>query len=142
MIEITYEKLRDPFFYRAMVKLANSDAIRKPKALLGVAKIFSAVQKEWKLGDEIHTKLLDRFSEKDEGGENKRVPGETDRIVLKTDSKDEYLAADKEFKAMTCQIESHKISFDDLSEVGLTPCDVAALEPFLDVSSAEGLSLA
>lgn len=122
---LTYKDISKPAFLTGMRKLIRSDKFKDPKHAYNIARIGTLLDSELKTFQDLHSKLMKKI--RDAKPENDAEPTDTDKATLEA-----LKAEDDRFNEVSFTLERHKIDFGDLTDIGLTPGEIMALEPLLD----------
>ncbi len=123
-LSISYKDLSNPAFIAGMRKIANHSGFKEPKVRYNIARLTSLLEQEIKIFLKLGKEIRDR--RKAYKPENERAPTEADLAKL-----DEFREEEVKFAEVSFVIERHKVDFDDLSTIDITPAEIAALEPIL-----------
>lgn len=134
MLTLKLEFLNNPVAMAAIRKLANTDKLDAPMAYR-VGRIAARVDREMETVRPSCVAVLKKYTVKDEKGEVKGWPGGPFEFAPGDEAKH-----DEEMKALMKEEFSekvHKVPLSCLTKVGLTPIEVIALEPILEVDLPE-----
>jgi hypothetical protein len=138
-ITIDFKILNSAAFNEAIQMLSARNDFSDFQAAYNVAKIKKGIDAELKTAREMFAKWTEEFFEKDENGQNKFAaqPGPVTPFEIKEGMKDQFDAQMEKFLATEVKIGASAIRRSDLGRIVLSPNQVVALEPILDLSSFE-----
>lgn len=142
-ISLDFKILNSAAFNEAMQMLSARNDFSDFQAAYNVAKIKKAVDAELKTAREMFAKWTEEFFEKDENGQNKfaEKPGAVTPFQVKEGMQEQFDAQMEKFLATEVKILASAVKRADLGRIVLSPNQVVALEPILDLSSFEPVSL-
>lgn len=121
MIELTAGELRSPGFNQALQKLATSEGLDFPTSY-NISRILKKLGSEQTTLNELYGKLLKKWGESDDGGENYKIPEE---------KRAEFAKEAQEFLKMKVTIDRWKLDVSKLEKLSMSPSDFLVLEPLL-----------
>jgi len=121
------EELRNPLLHQAFQRLNQSRTLDF-KATIKVAALTKAMKGRLKQTDDEFQSLVNPLSDLKEDGEGNI------QFRVKNEHKAEWDKVFKRFQAKIINIEARKLTMDDIQPAGLSPAEVVALEPFMDMN--------
>lgn len=122
---LTYKDLSNPNFLSGVKKLVGSDKWKDPRKAYNLARAGSLLEQELKTFFNLRQKQIIKV--KAAKPENNEKPTEADLEKLKLLDEE-----NDKFNEISFTIERHKVDFNDLAEISLTPNEILALEPMLE----------
>lgn len=123
-LHLTYSNFSNPNFLSGMRKLAAHNGFKEPKAIYNCSRLVTLLEQELKTYAKVKATLRSRL--KGYTPESEEAPTEADKAKL-----EEFRDASEKFLAIEVTIKRHKVDFDDLAGIALTPAELIALEPIL-----------
>jgi hypothetical protein len=120
---LTYKTLGNPNFLSGLKKLIQSDSWKSPKEAYNCARLGTLLEHELKTYYDLRAKFFAKIKPAQPEGE------------MKDEDKQKAQELQKEadqFLEVEVVIERHKIDFNSLSTLSLTPVEILALEPMLE----------
>lgn len=127
MIELNYKNLNTPAFTTGLAKILKETNVPIP---LGVelVRIARRVHDERITSAAAYRKLLEKYG---------TLAGNS--FTFHSDEgREAYLEELKAFEQVSFQVEADKVKLDQLGDVRLSPVELMALEPILDVQTVSG----
>lgn len=134
MFKVKYGDFRDPSFNRAFQKIANCGTFKDVRLMRNIVRIGKLLKKKEEECQETYIKLLKQYSVLDEKGEFVPTNGpdgkpQAGTFQIKKELQGEgWMKALSEFNELECEIFADGIALHDLTNVGLTPIELGALE--------------
>lgn len=120
--EVTHETLSKPQFRTGLNKILNAE-IKDFKTAYHIGRIGDLLEQKHREAKRTFEKLAKSHGVYKEVLSNSPIP---------EDKKEAWEKADKDFLAHTVKVEKRKIRAKEISDVGLSPLEVVALEPIID----------
>jgi hypothetical protein len=125
-ITLSYDNLANPHFLKAMKKLGRS-IFKDPKASYNVARLISLLEPELRTFNQ----LRDKFAVKVMAAKPAKDAEESEADKAKFE---ELKEEENKLREISFTIERHKVKLEDASGADLTPLEIIALEPILEIS--------
>jgi len=124
MFKLTYEVFGNPDFNTAVKKLARHDGFKNFKTTYNIARMVKDIDKEAVMYNELQRKMLNKYG----------TPNE-DKVSfsIKKENVEDFNKENKEFLSTEFELERHKVETAELGSVALTPNEVTAIEPLLNI---------
>jgi hypothetical protein len=122
---LTYKDLSNPNFTTGVMKLVQCDKWKCPKKAYNLARIASLLDQELKTYSELKAKFIRNAASRRPQDVEKMSPEELKVL-------EELREEAAKFGEVSFEIHRHKVDFNDLSAVSLTPNEILALEPILE----------
>lgn len=129
---LDYKTLNDDRFYTSLAKLSAEVSIPDFKTSYNIGKIKRRCAKEIHAARDEHQKILKDCAQWDEEG--KLVKEEGKMYTIKPEKQETYEAKMKDFLEHEFEVDCWKVEPDKLGETPLTPDEVMALEPIMEIS--------
>jgi len=121
---LNYAQISNPNFITGLRKIVQNDKFTDPKRAYNCARIGSLMDLELKTFHDLRFKFNKKWKEM--RPENVESSTEADKQKLE----ELKVEADK-FAEVSFEIPRHKVDFEDLAGIGLSPNEILALEPLL-----------
>jgi hypothetical protein len=129
MFKIEKRVLLSPSFKGSMSKLANCAGF-KMKVGYNIMRTAKALEKELVKSQNELNEIKKKYAEMDDSG-NFKLNEAKDDLLWKEGKEEEAKKAIEEFGISEVLIDRQKFTLEDLSPAGLTPGDLANLDPLL-----------
>lgn len=137
-VTLKYSVISNPAFSEALRKVTRSGAIKDVKQAYNVARLVTKVDQGIKTMREDYMAMAKTFATLDENGKFKVPEGAPEGAFDVPEEKmGEWTKAVDAFQEKELVIERHPIPLEQLEGCGLTPGDLIALEPVLEVNEYE-----
>lgn len=129
---ITYRKLMTTGFTQAMSKVAQYPGYKSTKQAYDVGKVIRLLQQEIEVAQDLWSKKVEQYAEKDEDGQvlcpEGQPPGS---FKIPDDKEEEFQQVFEEFHDTEITVETHALPLSMLDGVGLTPGELMLIDDVL-----------
>jgi len=124
MFKLTYDVFGNPDFNTGVKKLARHDGFKNFKTTYNIARLVKDIDKEAVIYNELQSKMLNKYG----------TPNE-DKISfsIAKEKVEDFNKENKEFLTTEFEVQRHKVETEELGSVDLTPNEVSAIEPLLNI---------
>lgn len=124
---LTYKNLSNPNFLPGIRKLVKHDDWKDPKKMYNVARLSTLLDQELKTFYDLRAKHYKKVQAAKSEGDSEAPISDEDKAKLEALSEETEKLYEVSF-----EIPRHKVDFNDLEGIPLSPSEMLALEPLLD----------
>lgn len=124
MFKLSYKIFDMPNFRSGLTKIAGHNDYKSFKTTYNIARIVKKVDQESALYNDLRVKIVQKYGTENEGKGTYTIPSE---------NKEGFEREIKELHETEFDIERYKLETSEIEGVKLTPVEIQALEPMINI---------